>query len=153
MIVRELQACDIPGVINVCKEFARISTLSEVPFIDSDFESFLRNSLGNESIIQMVVISDLGEVVGVCAFSLSSYPFNASEIVANEAWWYIKPEYRYGVIGIRLLNSAIEECLEAGATMIALTLEEHLDQRMPAFYERMGFSKKESTYIKAFKGV
>lgn len=147
MNIRRYGLFDIEGVVNVCKEFAGISTIASIPFVFDDCVDFMASHLENERFVQNILVDNSGKVVGVCAFYVSHPPFNKDVLMASEVWWYVYPEYRKGTWSIRLLNKTIDECKELGCKILSMTLEEHLDKRMHDLYARLGFSPKESTYM------
>jgi len=147
MIIRQYTKEDIDGVVSVCKEFAEISTMSKIPFVEEDTKEFMLAAIDNENFFQNILLCPKGSVVGVCAFYLSPPPFNHSVLLAAEAWWYVTPRYRSGIWAIKLLKKTIEDCVSKNVFEVTLTLEEHLDKRMHSLYKRLGFKKKESTYF------
>jgi GNAT superfamily N-acetyltransferase len=75
---------------------------------------------------------------------------NDGDLVAQEAYWFIAPEYRGGMTGIRLLN---EFEAWAAANGVKRILFAHLLASMPeklkGLYERRGYTAVETWYIKS----
>lgn len=53
MIIRQYTKEDIDGVVSVSKEFAEISTMSKIPFVEEDTKEFMLAAIDNENFFKM----------------------------------------------------------------------------------------------------
>ena len=89
------------------------------------------------------------DVIGVIGVIIFSSPIG-NDLIANEHYWYVMPEYRKGTIGMRLLKKAIKWAESKGCTHFmgnASMLASDLHDNICSIYERIGMKKFETTYI------
>lgn len=68
-------------------------------------------------------------------------------LVTSEAFWYVDEKSRGG--GIRLFKAAEEFAKSIGSErMMMIHLQNSMPEKVKKFYERMGFKKAETTYLK-----
>jgi hypothetical protein len=78
-------------------------------------------------------------------------PTSGREIFQEIIWYVNEPFRRYGV---RLLKEA-EKMLQLSGTsiMIMAVLENSKTEKLKSFYERLGFRKMETHYVRSLDGV
>lgn len=72
------------------------------------------------------------------------------ELVVQEAFWYIAPEYRNGSFGIRLLKAAESFAIEAGAARMLMGRIHAADpeNRVDRVLGALGYKPFETNYVK-----
>lgn len=83
-----------------------------------------------------------GVIVGMIGMMASTNPFSG-EIVASEVAWWMTPKARGGSGAMRLLRWAEAWAREQGATRFQMIAP---NDRVGAFYERLGFKRMEIHY-------
>jgi GNAT superfamily N-acetyltransferase len=87
-------------------------------------------------------------VVGFMGLGIFRSP-TGPQMVANEHYWYVAPEYR-GIASARLLNSAKKWAQDRGCShllMSASHMASKLHDKVCALYEKMGAKPFETTYV------
>lgn len=96
-----------------------------------------------------LLINDKGRVIGYMGIVCFNSPLS-NQRVAQEHYWYVIGENR-GKGSMLLIRAAKEWAKEKGCSHIILnasTLASNLHDRLCQFYERIGFQKFETSYIK-----
>lgn len=74
---------------------------------------------------------------------------NNNTVVAQELFWWVDESARKTGIGIEILQKAEELAKEHGATaMMMLSIKELNGDSVNKLYERLGYSKREQTYMR-----
>jgi len=84
-------------------------------------------------------------VTGMFGMLVVAHPFSGV-VTADELTWYVLPEARKSGAGIQLLWKAEELARELGCRDFQVSAP---DERIGAIYERFGFKKIETKYLKA----
>ena len=88
-------------------------------------------------------------LTGIMGVTIFSSPIG-KDLMANEHFWYVLPEHRKGIIGIKLLKKAMDWAKSKGCTHFignASMLASDLHDNICSIYERIGMKKFETTYI------
>jgi len=105
------------------------------------------NQLLKVGVSSMWISRSGGEVTGALGVILSMHMFDG-EVTAQECFWFVREEHR-GLAGPRLFKAMEEWTKQIGVTRILMA---HLDQAeesaVGTFYERRGFRKLETTYVR-----
>ena len=74
---------------------------------------------------------------------------NDGDTIITEAFWYVLPELRGGLLGLRLYCAMEEYAKQVKASRI-LMIHYHatMDYRLPKFYEKRGYRPIETHYVK-----
>lgn len=83
-----------------------------------------------------------GQLTGMIGVFLHPHPFTG-ERTASEMFWWVDPETRGE--GMRLLRAAEAWARRAGAVVLQMGAP---DARVGQFYERLGFTKLETSYAR-----
>jgi GNAT superfamily N-acetyltransferase len=85
---------------------------------------------------------------GLIGLLLSQCPFSG-EVTAIETFWYVDILHREGLTGPKLFKAAIDWAKEVGAKRITFSsIVQNTAGKLEAFYEKAGFTKLESYYVK-----
>lgn len=77
--------------------------------------------------------------------TLGSHPYFKGKLVASELMWWVPPEKRGTSLGVRLFKKYEQWARDSGADVI---LADCLDDRVATFYEKMGYSETQRTFMK-----
>lgn len=88
-----------------------------------------------------------GILAGYAAYFLTPNLHYRSRLVAEADVFYLAPEYRRGLAGLRLLQAAERECIRAGAHIIQNKVK--IAHDCGRLFERMGYRAAEKLYVKA----
>lgn len=111
-------------------------------------ESFTELIMGTESVL-FGGIKD-SKVIGILGMIIFKSPVS-SDIIANEHFWYIVPDYRRGLLGMNMLKKAIEWAKLKGCTQFmanASMMASNLHDDVCRLYACINMKKFETTYIK-----
>jgi GNAT superfamily N-acetyltransferase len=89
-----------------------------------------------------------GRVVGMAAFLVFPFYFNASAKVGMEIFWFVEPEHRNGC-GSQLMTAIEDAAKEQGAGVFIMSSVAGLrDEALARVYARRGYAPAENTFIK-----
>lgn len=143
-MIREAQKGDIPAIVGMGCEFWQFSPY-QVPADPASIEAFAEHCL-SESLLFVLEIDGRAEgfIAGVIGPVMGNMDYN----VCTESAWWVNPEHRKGLRGIRLKNALKERAREKGADFVAMA---YMETSMPAviskIYEMQGMEKAESLYL------
>jgi len=144
--IRAAQLDDLPVLANHGKDFYEEGHLpgrfNRVVFIES-WTKLLTSGLG-----RIFVYDDGEHILG--AIGVILFPdINDGQLVAQEAFWYVVPSARKGLVGAQLVARFTEWAKDHGAARVIMV---YLSQLMPdvvkSFYEHHGFVQTEISYVK-----
>lgn len=95
----------------------------------------------------LVTAREEGKLTGYAAYILAPNLHYRSRAVAEADVFYLAPEYRKGLAGLRLLQAAERECVKAGARVIQNKVKVAHD--CGRLFERLGYTLAEKLYVKA----
>ena len=104
---------DVPAVTDLCQEFHGLSYQKTVPFDWDTMGDWVSDRVSDSGSLVAGAWSGsdlVGSVIG-----LTFSPPYSNRVVAGDYIWYVKPEYRGGMVGVRLLRMFENWALDAGA--------------------------------------
>lgn len=105
--------------------------------------SYWESAIFNNPNMVTVIEEGKGFLVGVV------YPhlYNPQILCVQELGWWVEPEFRGSVVGIKLMKRFEEEAMARGVSHIMMI---HLanDWNVGKIYEKLGYRLAEHTYIK-----
>ncbi len=147
MQIKQCQNAKIlTSLIQNWKETCNDMTFGFIVDVERTIEH-LDNIIKRPGTIIFTLINDKEEAVGMLGVVISKSPIS-EDWIANEHFWYVRPEHRNG--GIRLLKTAIQWAQKQGCshfTSTASMLASDLHDKVCKLYERMDMKKYETTYI------
>lgn len=129
----------------MCRSFYDESGLREQPYDESSMRQTLERLMDSDDGLLMLSEAD-GALTGMAAALAYPSYFNGQR-VAQELFWWVKPERRGTVDGIRLLKAVEVWAKDRGCvslTMICLPIESPAE----SVYQRCGYRACERSYIK-----
>lgn len=147
--VRTATVEDIPSYMDLAEAFVATTPISHlVPFDRDSTAAFVEGALGSDNMVVLVAEDD-GEIVGITAALTYPMYFNPSKLVAQELWWYIKPDARGGTAS-KLLFQAIEKWGKSkqAEAMFMIALDNDRVTTMAKMYGRLGYAPTERVFVK-----
>lgn len=142
MIVREALPADIPRIVGLSTRFIYESNYCHHIVPDKDMIAGLAERLIKAPNGMILVADDGADIFGLIGVIATVHPLSGEDVV-SELIWYVDPEKRG--IGLRLLK-AVEAWARENEIMKLIMIAP--DARVEKFYERAGFSRLETQYIK-----
>lgn len=143
MIIRDAEINDFDALERLGIAFAH-----DAGQVDVDPET-LGITIGNliESGILKVAVN--GSVIGCAGALVFPHWWNASELVAQELFWFVDEDHRNTSAGIRLLLALEKSAKSMGAKkMMMLCLEDLDGEKVAKMYKKLGYIPQEQTFVK-----
>jgi GNAT superfamily N-acetyltransferase len=147
--VRAATIDDMPSYMDLAEAFVATTPVSHiVPFDREGTAAFVEGALDSENMI-VLVAEDAGELIGITAAIAYPMYFNPSKLVAQELWWYIKPDARGGAAS-KLLFQEIEKWGKSkqAEAMFMVALDNDRVTTMAKMYGRLGYAPTERVFVK-----
>jgi len=147
--VRPATVEDIPCYMDLAAAFVATTPVNHlIPFDRECTAAFVEGALENENMI-VLVAEDAGELIGITAAIAYPMYFNPAKLVAQELWWYIKPDARGGTAS-KLLFQEIEKwgMSKQAAAMFMVALDNDRVDTMVKMYGRLGYTPTERAFVK-----
>lgn len=115
---------------------------------------YSREKLGNifdnrNSDILLLFLVDEDKPVGMI-WGMVQEPYFSTTKVATELAWWVNPEYRRTKKSIELTLAFEDWAYRKGAKLVTLSALDTSPASVGKFYESMGFTKREETYLRSF---
>lgn len=129
---------DVPAVTDLCQEFHGLSYQRSVPFDWDVMGDWVSDRVSDDG--SLVVGAWSGDCLVGSVIGLTFVPPYSNRVVAGDYIWYVKPEYRGGMTGIRLLRMFEDWALDVGAVQILTGATSGIkSERAALLLERLGF--------------
>jgi len=149
MKITHITQSDVHEIVPCAREFCAIipdTPLNETHYINQ-WTAFLSNDRG----MIMVMRDEAGVVIGGIGGVIHPDLLTAFSL-AIELFWYVKPEFRYGIWGVKLLKEFEKWAGENRCHYIHMIhMQCSMPEEMKHFYERMGYHLFETIYRKKIK--
>lgn len=135
---------DIPELLRMGKEFFDASGYGEITSFNEDDTTVLINKLIDE---RFLLTDGKTSMLGFVVFPMF---MNSSYVVAQELFWWVDKESRSTGIGAEILHEAEKLAKTHGAeSMIMLSINGLDGKKVNKFYEKLGYVKREQSYMRA----
>jgi len=129
---------DAIAVTDLCEEFHGLSYQRSVPFDWDIMVEWVSDRIDDDGSLVLGAWSG-ADLVG-CVIGLTFVPPYSERVVAGDYIWYVRPEYRGGMVGVRLLRMFEDWAVDAGAVQILTGATSGIkSERGAALLERLGF--------------
>ena len=129
---------DAIAVTDLCEEFHGLSYQRSVPFDWDIMVEWVSDRIDDDGSLVLGAWSG-SDLVG-CVIGLTFVPPYSERVVAGDFIWYVRPEYRGGMVGVRLLRMFEDWAVGAGAAQILTGATSGIkSERGAALLERLGF--------------
>lgn len=147
-MIRLATEADLPRIVEMSMNFHAVSGYADIPLCERSVEATARLLMSCSALL--VAEARDGELVGMIGAVFSPSPMNDQLIVGQEIIWWLEPNYRGGLLAIRLLQAL--EVLARGAgvhhfSMINIASSAELSGA-GSLYARLGYKHTESTWTK-----
>jgi GNAT superfamily N-acetyltransferase len=145
-VIRLATIDDVPQCLEMGRAFHEESKTLEIEFDKDSAEKTLLHLMSDKNSVLLVVERD-GRLIGMAAAMAYPHYLNLKTKVAQEMFWWVAPEARGGMSGVKLLGALESWADEAGCsalTMICLPI----DGPAETIYQRSGYRAVERSYIK-----
>lgn len=115
--------------------------------LDPDWERY--ETLYNRGGLFIVTARDAGKLVGYSVFFIVKHLHYNSTLVASNDVLYLRPEYRQGMAGIRLIKVSEEELKKIDVMKVVWHIKYHKDFRNILY--RMGYKDEDAIVGKVLK--
>lgn len=144
-MIRAATPDDLAACIAMGREFHAEAQLREIPF-DEESAAITFGQLLDAGGIFVATDAD-GEYVGMVGGLQYPHYVNGSAKVAQELFWWVRPEQRGSMTGIRLKDALTRWAKDGGcAALVMVCLP--IDSPAEGLYLRMGYRPMEHSYIK-----
>jgi hypothetical protein len=147
MTIRQAEPHDLPALVALGREFFRESGHEgrELSFDDDSFAATLNVLGGNQVLLS---VERFGNVIGMGAVDIAPAFWNHSIKLAQEVFFYLRPEHRVGRGG-RVLRALEHLAAAKGATIFSAVAEEgDRAHALGRLYRSVGYHQVETTYRK-----
>ena len=150
-IYRRAARDDVLCIFEMARDFHSESELNDIPFDDGVFARYLEEQIEDDmSCIFVAEVS--GENVGFIFGSIYQLYFSQT-FAANSDIWYVRPEYRGGLIGVLLLRNFERWAIEKGARFLVNGSSSGISlERTHKLIERLGYESVGSEYRRDLNG-
>lgn len=150
--LRLAEASDWKDVLRMSRDFHSESPYREVPFSERRVREIFDQYLSSDKTEIMVLLLLYGEeVCGTIVSICSKFPFS-EERAASELIWWVDHEHRSRRGSLSLFRAYEYWCRKIGARYSSAVSTEGTVQ-LDKFYERSGYKKAETTYVKQIKEI
>lgn len=148
-MIRNATAEDIPAILVLGEAFFNEAGWPRLASWDGPSTATFLTSLIEGKITGGLIVAERdGEIIGMAAYLLFPFYCNFAETMAQEVFWYAKPEKRLGT-GLAMLNEIERQAAERGAKIMVMAAVSGLrDEALARFYQRRGYSSGEVTFMK-----
>lgn len=125
-----------------------IAPYQDLLFVNPDMELYLATEKAGRL---LVITARAGaELVGYLLLQVHRHPHYKHVLCATEDMKYLRPDYRRGMTGARLIRFAESQAKERGCRMI--TQRSKAKSGHGALYRRLGYELMDETYTKRLDG-
>lgn len=142
--VREATEDDILSLLFLAKEFHN-ETPKHYDWEPKKVESRIKWLIEDPNGCVLVLESD-GEIKGAILFMVSESLFS-SKLTATELAWFVSKDFRGKASSLKLVKEYERMCKEAGVTTLLMSDIPGI-QDLGKLYNRLGYSKIETAYLK-----
>ena len=145
-MIRAMTLDDLPEVARLGAVFHAKAGWDEIEYNEADCIASLTKFMETGSFIGLV--ADDGHIVGMVGGIISPVYFNYSHISGEELFWYVA-DCAPQMTGIKLLKAMESEARAHGCRSWQMKSLDRLGgERMVRLYDRMGYRRSESLFIK-----
>lgn len=151
MHVRPATANDVPGIVDMARQFYATTSYCDWAPFNPETVSALATGLLNEHV--MLVAEHDDALVGMVGLFVVPFMFNADMTAAYEVVWWVNEEARATGAGKALLGAIEPACQAKGCDAIQMVHLRNSPPQAAMIYERAGFVHTESSYTKILEVV
>lgn len=144
-MIRDFTMLDAPKVISLGKQMHEESVYSNLDFDPLRVLELAEQVVNNPQMFMAKVFDD-GEIKGFVAAYVSPH-FFGNDLTSGDFAVYVLPEFRKGLIGVKLIKSYIEWCDQKGVKEPLLGVSAGInEEKIGKLYRKLGFTKEYRIY-------
>lgn len=146
-MIRRATLADVPRLAQMAAGFVGNSSYARVV---TPSERCMRTNFAAvvSSVSGLCFVLEIDGKVEGAILGLVTPHLMTGENVAVELGWWVEPHAR-GAAGLKLLNAYEEAVTQSGVTLSVMTCPPDNSERVGQIYERAGYQKMESTYMRS----
>jgi len=150
-MIRPAGHADIPAILTMGRRFFDAAGWPEVTTWDeASVRATLSGLIDGKVPGGLIVANEGGRAIGMVGFMAFPFYFNFAVTVAQEVFWWVEPDQRFGV-GAQLLDAFETAGRQRGASVFIVSAVARLrSATLERFYQRRGYAPAENTFIKRF---
>jgi GNAT superfamily N-acetyltransferase len=142
-MIREATVSDVYAMMSMGEEFVNQTQYRNViSFNEESAFDLALNMIKNPN--ALLLVSERDEVDGMIGMMIYDHPLSGQRM-SMEAFWWMRPEARSGLAGVRLLRKAEEWVRSKGVKWMHMIAP---DERVGKFYTRLGYEPVETHFYK-----
>jgi GNAT superfamily N-acetyltransferase len=147
-MIREANLEDIPRIVEMGRRFVSESTYKEFIFENPEQMGALAEQVISNPQGRILISERNGRTVGMLGLIVFPH-FLSKELVAGEVMWWVDPEARAGLTGLKLMKKAEKIATEMGAVKMQMVAP---SKRIGKLYEHFGYVEVERMYQRNLNG-
>lgn len=144
--IRQATLDDVPRIVEMAQRFYPQSGYTKLGPMMKECAAGLA-LITMESGVMLVAESD-DSLVGMVCLHVDPFTFNPNILIAHELVFWIEPEHRGGMLAVRMIKAGEQAAAECGAKWNRMATLAASDEAAGVMYERMGYVRSESYYVK-----
>ena len=126
------------------RHYEEIALDKDVIKLNPDYSAY--KSMNMRGVIKIVTARQGDELIGYCICVVKPHLHYKDSLTAHNDIFYIKPEYRQGLTGVKLFKETEKIMNEYGVQRIIMNVKRSND--IGAIFERLGYTESERVYTK-----
>jgi|GEM_PF-1192486 len=144
-MIRDFTMLDAPHVISLGKQMHSESVYKNLDFNPLRLLELAETVVSNPQ-VYMAKVYDDGEIKGFVAAYATPH-FFGDDLTSGDFAVYVSPQFRNGMIGIKLIKSYISWCERKGVKEPLLGVSAGINTKMiGSLYKRLGFTQEYRIY-------
>jgi ribosomal protein S18 acetylase RimI-like enzyme len=124
--------------------YEEIALDKDVIKLNPDYDAY--KSMNARGVIKIISARQDGKLIGYCICVVKGHLHYKDSLTAHNDIFYIKPEYRQGLTGVKLFKATEEIMKKYGVQRIIMNVKRSND--IGAIFERLGYKETERVYTK-----
>jgi len=147
-LIREAEIQDFEAILDMCETFWKHTQFDE-PFERDHTRKMVQMSYDHG----LLLVADNDGIEGFIAAVAAPLLGSSSAIAATELAWWVNPEKRGNMSGVKLLTSLERLCIKRNVKYLNLAyMQSSMPEQVRSMYERMGYKLQETLYTKVING-
>jgi len=149
-MIRNAVMEDLPALLEMGAKFFSEAGYGDLVDYDNESTSHTLKTLIQSDTGLLVVSECNNKVIGMAGGMVFPFYFNHNHITGQEFFWWLQPEYRGGMVGVKLFKALEDKAKTAGArTFSMIALDSVNPEIVGRIYSKRGYRKSEHTYIRS----
>jgi len=139
MVIRPMQAGDIPAILDMGKAMHHESAYRDMIFSVDKCKKLIMWLFTSPLAFIVVAVNDDGKLCGIMAAHIAQHYFS-DDYMIEDYLLYVRPENRGGTIGMRLVSQFVEWAEKQNIKMIMCGISTEIEtEKVIKLYKHFGF--------------